>query len=144
MPGIGTRLPMLFSEGVRGGRITLQQFAALSAGNAARLYGLARKGSIAVGLDADLAIWDPDETRIVTAEAQRDNMDYTPFEGREVTGWPVIVLCRGARVVEDGALVAEPGHGRYVPRGRIDLTGRPGMRVPELNPATNFGAEIAP
>ncbi|PWJ20916.1 dihydropyrimidinase [Jannaschia seohaensis] len=144
MPGIGVRLPLLFSEGVNKGRITLQQFAALSATNAARLYGLERKGSIAVGMDADIAIWDPEETRIVSAENQHDNMDYSAFEGWEVTGWPVVTLSRGQRVIADGKLVAEPGHGQYVHRARPDLTGHPGHRAPELDPATNFGAEIAP
>ncbi|WP_299968974.1 dihydropyrimidinase [uncultured Roseobacter sp.] len=144
MPGIGLRLPLLFSEGVGKGRITLQQFAALSSSNAARLYGLDQKGSIAIGMDADIAIWDPEETRTVTAEDQHDNMDYTPFEGWQVTGWPVTVLTRGQRVIDGGKLQVEPGHGRYVARSRIDLTGYPGHRAPELDPATNFGAEIAP
>lgn len=144
MPGIAMRLPLLFSEGVRGGRITLQQFAALSATNAARLYGIAGKGSIAVGLDADIAIWNPEETRIVRAEDQHDAMDYTPFEGRELTGWPETVLSRGERVIEGGRLVASPGRGRYVPRTRPDFTGHPGGVGPELNPALNFGARIAP
>ncbi len=144
MPGIGLRLPLLFSEGVTKGRITLQQFAALSATNAARLYGLEKKGSIAIGMDADIAIWDPDETRTVTAEDQHDNMDYTPYEGWHLTGWPTTVLTRGTRVIENGALLAKPGHGKYVPRARIDLTGYPGHRALEMDPATNFGAGIAP
>ncbi len=144
MPGIGLRLPLLFSEGVGKGRITLQQFVALSATNAARLYGLDRKGSIAVGMDADIAIWDPSETRQVTVEDQHDNMNYTPYDGMSLTGWPTLVLSRGVRVVADGALVAEPGHGQFVARSRIDLTGHPGGKVPELDPATNFGAQIAP
>ena len=144
MPGIGLRLPLLFSEGVRAGRITLQQFVALSASNAARLYGIGDKGSIAIGMDADIAIWDPDETRTVTAEDQHDNMNYTPFEGWSVTGWPVAVLSRGRRVIENGKLIAEPGQGQYVARNRIDLTGYPGHRAVEMDPATNFGARIAP
>ena len=144
MPGIGLRLPLLFSEGVNKGRITLQQFAALSATNAARLYGLEKKGSIAVGMDADIAIWDPDETRAVTVEDQHDNMDYTPYDGWSLTGWPTTVFTRGTRVVEDGKLLAEPGHGKYIARARIDLTGYPGHRAVEMDPDTNFGAEIAP
>ncbi|PZX10337.1 dihydropyrimidinase [Palleronia aestuarii] len=144
MPGIALRLPLLFSEGVGKGRITLQQFVALSATNAARLYGLRQKGSIAVGLDADIAIWDPGTTRIVRAEDQHDAMDYTPFEGRELTGWPVTVLSRGSRVIEDGQLVAEPGHGQFVKRAQPDFTGYPGGSAPELDPMSNFGARIAP
>ena len=142
MPGIALRLPLLFCEGVRAGRITLQQFVALSASNAAKLYGLSRKGSIAVGMDADIAIWDPEATRTVRVEDQHDNMDYTPYEGREVTGWPVTVLTRGRPVISDGALVAAPGQGRFVARDRIDLTGHPGLLAPEVDPALNWGTEI--
>ena len=127
---------------MRAGRITLQQFVALSATNAARLYGLTQKGSIAVGMDADIAIWDPEETRTVRVEDQHDAMDYTPFEGREVTGWPVTVLTRGERVVEDGKLVAREGQGRFVARERIDLTGHPGVLAPEVDPARNWGTEV--
>lgn len=144
MPGIGLRLPLLFSEGVRKGRITIQQFVALASSNAARLYGMPRKGSIAIGMDADIAIWDPEETRLVRVEDQHDAMDYSPFEGRELTGWPVTVLGRGRRIIEDGRLVAEPGVGQFIARGRPDFTGYPGTHAPELDPTRNFGAEIAP
>ncbi len=145
MPGLALRLPLLFSEGVRGGRITLNQFVALGSTNAAKLYGMhPRKGTIAIGADADIAIWDPEDTRTVTVEDQHDKMDYTPFEGRQVTGWPVTVLSRGELVIDGGRLVAEPGRGRFVARARPDFTGYPGSRTPELDPAWNFGAEIAP
>ncbi|MEM6488360.1 MAG: dihydropyrimidinase [Pseudomonadota bacterium] len=144
MPGIALRLPLLFSEGVGQGRLTLPQFAAFAAGNAARLYGLTQKGSIAVGKDADIAIWDPTLTRTVTAADQQDAMDYTPYEGWTLTGWPVDVFCRGTAVVRGGRVVGRPGHGRYVARAPADMTGVPGTAVPELDPATNFGAEIAP
>jgi dihydropyrimidinase len=144
MPGIAMRLPLLFSQGVRAGRITLQQFVALASTNAARLYGMPTKGSIAVGMDADIAIWDPEETRVVRAEDQHDNMDYTPFEGREVTGWPVTVLTRGERVIDSGKLVARNGQGRFVPRDRVDLTGHPGIMAPEVDPTRNWNTEILP
>lgn len=143
MPGIAARLPLLFSEGVMAGRITLNQFVALSATNAAKIYGMhPRKGTIAIGSDADIAIWDPALTRKISVENQHDNMDYSPFEGHEVTGWPVTVLSRGQPVIEEGALVAEPGQGRFIHRERPDFTGYPGTRTPELDPAWNFGAEI--
>lgn len=145
MPGIALRLPLLFSEGVRAGRITLNQFVALGSTNAAKLYGMhPEKGTIAIGSDADIAIWDPEETRIVTAADQHDNMDYTPFEGRQVTGWPVTVLSRGETVMDGGKLVAKPGRGRFIARRPPDFTGYPGTRTPELDPARNFGADIAP
>lgn len=145
MPGLALRLPLLFSEGVRAGRITLNQFVALGATNAAKLYGMhPEKGTIAIGADADIAIWDPEETRIVTVADQHDNMDYTPFEGRQITGWPVTVLSRGETVMDGGKLVAQPGRGKFIARRPPDFTGYPGTRTPELDPTRNFGAEIAP
>jgi len=145
MPGIALRLPLMFSEGVRTGRLTLNRFVSLSSTEAAKLYGMhPQKGTIAVGADADIAIWDPEETRIVTLADQHDAMDYTPYEGRELTGWPVTVLSRGRRVVDAGELIASPGDGQYIARNPIDLTGRRGTQVAELDPARNFGANIAP
>ena len=143
MPGIALRLPLLFSEGVNKGRITLNQFVALGSTNAARLYGMhPLKGTLAIGADADIAIWDPEETRTVTVEDQHDAMDYTPFEGRDLTGWPVTVLSRGERVIENRRLVAKPGRGRFVARARPDFTGHPGSRAPELDPERNFAATL--
>jgi dihydropyrimidinase len=144
MPGIEMRLPLLFSEGVTKGRITLNQFVALSATNAAKIYGMhPAKGTIAIGSDADIAIWDPEETRAAPARLH-DAMDYNPFEGFEITGWPITVLNRGNRIVDGGALVASPGDGKFVARKPIDLTGMTGHQADELNPAKNFGARIAP
>ena len=80
----------------------------------------------------------------MTVEDQHDAMDYTPFEGRALTGWPVTVLSRGERVIDGGKLVAEPGRGRFIRRARPDFTGYPGSYTLELDPARNFGAEIAP
>ncbi len=90
VPGLETRLPILFSEGVVKGRIDLQTFVALSATNPARLFGLhPRKGTIAIGADADIAIWDPErKVRIRNADLHHQ-VDYTVYEDVEVTGWPV-------------------------------------------------------
>ncbi|MEO1194773.1 MAG: dihydropyrimidinase [Pseudomonadota bacterium] len=124
LPGIELRLPLLFSEGVGKGLITLSDFVALSAGNAARMFGMAhRKGAIAPGYDADIAIWNPDETRTVTADALHDNMDYTPFEGWQITGWPETVINRGRIVVDAGRLNASPGDGDFIARRPFDPTG---------------------
>ncbi len=144
MPGLAMRLPYLFSEGVVAGRITAQRFVQLSCANAARVFGLDRKGALAPGFDADVAIWNPEEQRRASLADQHDAMDYTPFEGMEITGWPETVLSRGVPVIRDGALVGAPDHGRFVARRPVDLTGIPGHRAPELDPARNFGAEIAP
>lgn len=143
MPGIEMRLPLMFSEGVCKGRLSLNQFVAFAATNAARIYGMhPQKGTIAIGSDADIAIWDPN-TEWVAGE-MHDNMDYNPFEGFKLTGKPEIVLTRGQRIVEHGKLVGSPGQGRFMARGKVDLTGLPGHVAQELDPATNFGADIAP
>ena len=142
MPGIEMRLPLLFSEGVNKGRISLNKFVALSSTNAARIYGmLPRKGSLSIGADADIAIWDPNEKRI--AGEMHDAMDYNPFAGTEITGWPVTVLGRGQRIIEKGKLIAKPGAGQFIKRTSIDLTEHPGQPVPELDPDRNFGANLA-
>jgi dihydropyrimidinase len=143
MPGIEMRLPLLFSEGVNGGRITLNRFVELSSTNAAKIYGLhPAKGTIAIGSDADIAIWDPGEEW--TAGRMHDATGYNPYEGRRLRGRPVTVLNRGRRVVDGGELLASPGDGRFVARKPVDLTGFAGHRAAELDPARNFGARIAP
>jgi len=142
MPGIAARLPWLFSEGVVKGRITLEQFVALSSTNAAKTFGCTTKGRIAPGMDADIAIWDPETKRTMTLEMQHDNMDYTPFEGREFTGVPELVMNRGAVIVEKGELKASKGRGRFFGRAPVDLRGRPGVIAPEFDPAQNFGTVL--
>ena len=118
IPGVAARLPILFSEGVGKGRITLQDFVALTSTNHARLYGLyPRKGSIAVGADADIALWDPERRVTLTQDLMHHGSDYTPYEGLEVTGWPVTTIVRGRVVFDGGRPVAEPGHGTFLPRG---------------------------
>ncbi|HEY4068558.1 MAG TPA: dihydropyrimidinase [Burkholderiaceae bacterium] len=117
VPGLELRMPLLFSEGVVTGRIDIHQFVALTATNHADLYGLApRKGAIALGADADLALWNPLRQTVVTAGALHDKVGYTPYEGRTLTGWPEVVVSRGRVVVENGRLNAERGSGRYLRR----------------------------
>jgi dihydropyrimidinase len=115
VPGLEARLPLLFGEGVGAGRITLQQFVALTATGPAKIYGLhPRKGTIAVGSDADIALWDRSKRVTISAAMLHDKMDYTPYEGREVTGWPVTVISRGEVGVRGGA-PARPRRARRVP-----------------------------
>ena len=119
----------------------LAQFVALSSTNAARLYGMfPRKGTLGIGADADIAIWDPEETRQVSE--MHDAMDYNPFEGRTTTGWPITVISRGMRIIDQGKLLAKPGDGRFIKRGRSDLEGLSGTRLIEADQKTNFGAEL--
>jgi dihydropyrimidinase len=104
------------------GRIDLNRFVALTSTNHAKTYGLyPRKGTIAIGADADIAIWDPDKRVTITHDLLRDGSDYTPYEGREVTGWPVITMVRGQVVVRDGELVGTRGHGSYLSRNKSSL-----------------------
>jgi dihydropyrimidinase len=145
VPGIELRLPLLFSEGVNKGRIDIQQFVALTATNVAKLYGLhPQKGTIAVGADADLAIWDPHKEVTVTYDMLHEKTGYTPYEGRRLTGWPVIVLSRGRVAVRDGKLHVEPGSGRFLARGLSEYARPLGRLEPEVDPQRNFGATILP
>jgi dihydropyrimidinase len=115
IPGLERRLPLLFSEGVGTGRISLNRFVRLTATNPAKLYGLyPRKGTISIGADADLAIWDPDLRVTIRNADLHHNVDYTPYEGRVVTGWPRIVLSRGKVVVADGECRAAAGQGQFL------------------------------
>lgn len=119
IPGVETRLPILFSEGYKKGRITLQQFVALSSTNHAKMYGMhPRKGTIAVGADADIAIWDPERRMRISQEVMHHGSDYTPYEGIEVTGWPVTMLLRGEVLVRDGKLAGAVRRGEHVARER--------------------------
>jgi dihydropyrimidinase len=143
VPGIELRLPLLFSEGVNGKRIDLNRFVALSATNAAKLYGLyPRKGTIAVGSDADVAIWNPEKVVDVAHELLHDNVGYTPYEGRRLRGWPETVVSRGRVIVENGVLDAERGSGAFLPCDLSEAAKPSGTLSPELDPARNFGAEL--
>ncbi|MGB3425286.1 MAG: dihydropyrimidinase [Castellaniella sp.] len=115
IPGLETRLPLLFSGGVNGGRISLHQFVALTSTQPAKLYGLyPRKGSLMVGSDADIALWDPKRQVTIRNSMLHHDVDYTPYEGRTVTGWPVMTLARGKLVSKDFEFVGEPGAGAFM------------------------------
>ena len=111
-----TRLPILFSEGVVKGRISLPHFARITATNHARLYGLTSKGAIRVGADADIALWDPTARRSIRQADLHHGADYTPWEGFEVTGWPVATFLRGQPVMRDGQLTGPAPAGQTLAR----------------------------
>jgi dihydropyrimidinase len=116
-----TLMPMLFSEGVVTGRISLDQFVDLTSANAARLFGLyPRKGVVAVGSDADLALWDPQASRTVDGARMRSRSDYSVYDGWHVQGWPRIVIQRGQVLLADGEILARPGQGQWLRRSRSD------------------------
>jgi len=121
IPGVETRLPILFSEGVSKGRIDINRFVALSATNHARMYGLyPRKGTIAVGSDADIVLWDPTRQMTLSQSLLHHGADYTPYEGLAVTGWPVTTILRGKVIVDNGTLTGAQGYGTYLPRALSD------------------------
>jgi dihydropyrimidinase len=143
IPGIELRLPLLFSEGVAKGRIDLNRFVALGCTNPARIYGLhPKKGTIAIGSDADLVLWDPDRTVEVTDATTHDATGYCPYAGMTVTGWPITVIARGEVIVQDGALLGERGRGRFLPRAAGEAAQPAGRLVPEMDRARNFGASL--
>jgi dihydropyrimidinase len=108
---------VFFSEGVSKGRITVNEFVALSATNHAKMYGLyPQKGSIGVGFDADIALWDPNRKETIRQEILHHGADYTPWEGFEVTGWPVMTIAGGEIVAQHGKLSGTKGRGRVLSR----------------------------
>ncbi len=143
LPGIELRMPLLFSEGVNKGRIDISRFVELTSTNMARLYGLyPHKGTIEVGSDADIAIWDPGLEKKVTDKRTHDTTGYTPFEGWTIKGWPVTVLSRGRVVVENGELKVERGSGKLAIREMPELAKPLGRIEPEMDAARNFGVEL--
>jgi dihydropyrimidinase len=140
VPGLETRLPLLMSEGVNKGRISLQDFVALTSTNAARLYGLSpRKGDIKIGSDADLTLWDMNKEVTITQSIMHDSMDYTPYEGFSVKGWPVATYVRGQKVFQDGEFMGSPGTGQFLECGRPPALDLPGNTFGPLHPDTAKG-----
>jgi dihydropyrimidinase len=118
VPGIETRLPLLFSAGVVGGRLDICKFVALTSTNPARIYGLyPRKGTLAIGSDADVVIWDPQRVAPITNERLHHSVDFTPYEGMQVTGWPTTTISRGEFVWHDGEALGSPGRGEFLSCG---------------------------
>jgi dihydropyrimidinase len=112
-----TMLPMLYDEGVRGGRITLERLVTTTSTNVAKLFGLyPRKGTVAVGSDADLVLWDLNERRTIRSADMFSRAGHSIYDGREATGWPVATLRRGELVYERGQIKAAPGSGQLIPR----------------------------
>jgi len=143
MPGLELRLPLLFDAMVSKGRLGLNKFVELTATAPAKIYNLhPRKGSIAVGADADIAIWDPDRRVTISDEMMHDLAGYTPFAGRSVQGWPVTVLSRGRAIVDGGRLSAQPGSGKFFARSGGEAAKPLGRLVADMDPEQNFGAKL--
>ncbi|GAA5971392.1 hypothetical protein JCM11641_008335 [Rhodosporidiobolus odoratus] len=140
LPGVETRGPLMWSEGVCKGRMSPSKFVELNCTNAAKLYGMyPQKGTIQPGSDADFVIWRKPSARkpsTITVKNLHSACDYTPFEGHDIQDWPVKTILRG-KVVYDGAtnaVVAPKGYGRFLKRGKSSLQGPRGKWVNEWRP----------
>jgi dihydropyrimidinase len=120
LPGLETRLPLMFDAMVTKGKGGPEAFAELTSHAPARLYGLRGKGGIVDGQDADLVIWNPETTVTYGADDLHDNVGYNPWEGHTVTGWPEHVLLRGETLVKDGVFMGSPGAGRWIDRPALN------------------------
>ena len=116
-PGVETRMSLVYDGGVRTGRISLNRFVELTSTSPAKIFGMfPRKGTIAPGSDADIVVFDPNRTVTLAAKTLHMNVDYNPYEGRQVTGATDIVLSRGRLVIEDGKFVGRAGAGSFIKR----------------------------
>jgi dihydropyrimidinase len=144
LPGLEVRLPLMFDAAVTQKRLGVERFVELTSTAPAKLYGLyPRKGALAVGADADVAIWDPGKTVRLSAAMLHDNTGYTPYEGRTITGWPETVLSRGRIAVRDGELQVAPGSGRFLPRAAGEAAqplGRPSAEFAGSGPTSRASA----
>lgn len=116
-PGVEHRMSLIYNGGVAGGKISLNRFVELTSTSAAKLFGLfPRKGTIAIGSDADIVIFDPNEEMTISAATHHMNVDYSAYEGMKVKGVTRTVLSRGNVIVEEGKYIGKPGDGQFVRR----------------------------
>jgi dihydropyrimidinase len=122
MPGIETRLYLLWDGGVRTGRISMNRFVEITSTAPAKIFGLyPHKGTLAVGADADLLVWDPNKKHVLSQKTLHMRVDYSPYEGQEVTGAPAYVLSHGQVIVDHFKYVGKKGDGRFVKRATFGL-----------------------
>jgi dihydropyrimidinase len=116
VPSIESRFSLVYAYGVRPGRFSANRWVELCCTRPAQMFGLTRKGVIAVGYDADLVIFDPEKKISLSTGALHENVDWTPYAGLDVTGWPVATLSRGQVLVENGQFFGQAGQGKFVER----------------------------
>ena len=119
-PAIENRMELLYSEGVDKGRITVNKFVEVACTNPAKIFGMfPRKGTIAVGSDADIVIFHPNEKHVLSADTHHMNVDYSGYEGWEITGKVKTVLLRGQIAIEDGKCRIGKGYGQFIKRNKV-------------------------
>ncbi len=115
--GLEDRMPLLWTYGVATGRLTMNEFVAVTSTNIAKILNCyPKKGAVLVGADADLVVWDPEKSKTITASAQQSAIDYNVFEGKQVKGLPRYTLTRGHVAIDDGEIKTVEGHGKFVAR----------------------------
>jgi dihydropyrimidinase len=118
-------MPVLWTAGVNTGRLTMNEFVAVTSTNIAKILNMyPRKGAIVEGADADIVVWDPKKKKTISAKNQQSVIDYNVFEGMELTGLPRFVLTRGHLSIHDGKVDVQPGHGEFVarePKGAVNV-----------------------
>jgi dihydropyrimidinase len=120
-PAIENRMELLFSEGVNKGRITLNKYVEVASTNAAKIFGMfPKKGTIAIGSDADIVLFDPNEKHTLSAKTHHMNVDYSGYEGWQVTGKVKTVLLRGQVVIDNNKCKVSKGYGQFVKRNKVD------------------------
>jgi dihydropyrimidinase len=125
-PGVENRMSLIYNSGVVQGRITLNRFVEITSTAAAKIFGLfPKKGTIAVGSDADIVVFDPNKKMTISAKTHHMNVDYNCYEGWEVTGVSETVLSRGKVVIEDGKYVGKSGDGNFIKRSNIQQALKP-------------------
>jgi dihydropyrimidinase len=123
LPGVGDRMPILWTHGVGSGRLTPNQFVAMHCTNPARIFGLyPQKGTLTPGADADIAIWDPNKEVHYGVDVAQHRTDYNLYEGWQLKGFPVMVFLRGHKIVDDGNWYGKPGMGRYIHRHESEFS----------------------
>ncbi|MCF4097981.1 dihydropyrimidinase [Maritalea mediterranea] len=123
--GLEDRMPMLWTYGVNTGRLTMNEFVAVTSTNSAKILNMyPKKGAILVGADADLVVWDPNKEKTIEASTQQSAIDYNVFEGKHVKGLPRFTLTRGKVAIDDGAVKTEEGHGKFVKRDSFGATNK--------------------
>ncbi|MCD3291444.1 amidohydrolase family protein, partial [Clostridium botulinum C/D] len=117
-PGIELRMALMYSFGVAENRISIEKFVEVTSTNVAKIFGMyPKKGTIVVGSDADLVMFDPNKKVKITKELLHENVDYTPYEGFEIKGYPVMTLSRGEIIAKDGQYIGKEARGRFIKRG---------------------------
>lgn len=141
--GLEDRMPMLWTHGVNTGRITMNEFVAVTSTNIAKIMNMyPKKGAVLVGADADLVVWDPEKTKTISSATQQSAIDYNVFEGKQVKGLPRYTLTRGQVAVNDGKVETREGHGEFVkrdPKGAVSRALSAWKEVSSPRPVSRSG-----